>query len=130
MREEEEGSVAAIIQVRNQHRSADRVAKIVVAKRRPGHIARVVEEIVCIQLVVAEELVAGAVEGIGTALGNHAYLPAAGSAELGGVRRSHHFDFFNRVDTGILLNGDVGTAVHVVGSVNGPVILTLASTVH
>ena len=127
--EKEERLVPAVVDTRNIYRSAGGVTEVVVAEWRPRHLVEVVEKIVGVQLVVPQELVGGAMPFVGPAFGDDADLPATGAAKLRRVRAAYDLDLFNGVDAGVLLDGNVGTPVHVIGAVHGPIVLALPGAV-
>ena len=64
-----------------------------------------------------------------SALRDDADLAAAGAAELGRVWAADDLDLFDGIDARILLDRDVGPAIHVIGPIHGPVILALPRTI-
>ena len=78
-------------------RSAQVAAEVVLVVIRFRRALPDREEVVGVELVVAEELVAGAVDGVGARLGGDADRRARRFAELGGVGARHHLEFANRI---------------------------------
>src|SRR5215469_15996313 len=76
IREKEESLVVAFIQSRNLYRTTNRVAEIVVAQRRPRQLGLIGEEVIGIEVIVAEEFIEIAVELVRSRLCHHVDLSA------------------------------------------------------
>src|SRR6185437_10966606 len=68
------------------------------------------------------ELVGGAVETGGAALGDDVDLGAAGAAAVRGVEAAFHLELRNRVDARERHQRQVAAAVHVVGAIHRPIV--------
>src|SRR5262249_38678693 len=82
---EEKGLVTLRIEFGNVTRTADCAAKIIVTERRTLDAILVVEEAVCVQVVVAEKLVEAAVNVGCSGAGDDVDLGAGGTAGFGVV---------------------------------------------
>ena len=96
--EEEECLVAAVVEFGDPDRAADRCAEIVLLVDRARNAASVVEEVVCVERFVANEVVCGAVELVGARLRREAHdaagcLPVLGFEPVRVDRElGHRFD--------------------------------------
>ena len=93
--EEEEQLLARPVEAgfRNDQRSADREAGILVAVPGPCHVGLVVEELVGVQHLVAHVIVARSVEPRCAVLGGERQLSGGAAAVFGRVIRNQQFDF-------------------------------------
>ena len=73
-------------------------AKLVLAELRTGHAGFIGEEIVGVELVVAQELIKTAVEFVGPGLRQQIDHGAARAADFRGVAVGIHLHFLNHVD--------------------------------
>src|SRR5262249_5872303 len=83
------------------YRSTRRAAELISSERRDAGIGRLnlpIKEVPRIQGAVAQKLVCGAVEVIGTGLRRDADLPAGAVAELGCINIGDDVEFPHRLD--------------------------------
>jgi len=81
--DEEERLVFVVVELRDEDGSADGGAVVVLLADGDADAAGVVEGVVGIEFLVAEELVGGAVEAVGAGLGDEVHGASAGGAVLG-----------------------------------------------
>ena len=81
-------------------RAAQCPAKLILAEGRFGAAELVIEQIVGVELVIAQELEPAAVQLIGAGLDLDVHDAAVGPAELGGIRAGLNLEFFNGVYIG------------------------------
>ena len=124
LRDEEERLVAAVVNLRNVNGTADGVAKIVVAQRWARDAVQLIEVVVGVQVVVAEELISATVQLVGAGPRNHVYLAGSRATVLRGVGVAQRLKFGNRIDAGEREQRQIRAAVHVIGTVDRPVVGT------
>ena len=95
----EERLAPAVIEMRNDHRTAKRKAEVVIAKPRNRRHARrqLVEVVIRVKDVVAEKLIQGSVQGVGSALQDGVDHRAAAVAVLRVIRVRLDRHFLNGV---------------------------------
>ena len=120
LREEEEGLVAAVIELAQPDRPADGVAVVVVVERGTLEAAEVVGEAVGGVVVAAIEFVQIAVQQIGSALCNQIDLAAGAAPELRAVGIADGLEFRDGIDAGVDQQRVIRAAIDVVRSVHGP----------
>src|SRR5260370_35724828 len=100
LRIEEEGLVFLLVEVmRNVNWAAEGESKIVPAKWRTSDGVQVVEEVIRVQLVVAEEFISASVELAGAAAGGHGDLTAGAAPWLGQVVTALHAELLEGINT-------------------------------
>ena len=122
LRKEEEGLAPAVVDLWDQDRSADRVAEVVVTQRRPGDAVQVVEVVVGVQVVVAEELVRRTMQRICARARNHVDLAGRGASVLRRVGIALGLELRDRIHAGKREQRQIRSAVDIVGTVDGPVV--------
>ena len=122
--EEEKGLVLPVVDVRNPDRSADGFAEVVVAKDGAWREWRyqLVAPCVGVEDIIAEELVCTSVEHIRSGFRDDVYLARSATPELGRVLATQRLDFGDGIHAGIGEKRQVGSAIHVVGAVDRPVV--------
>jgi len=108
--------------MRNQHRSAHRKAEIVVAQLGPCYTCLIIEVIVRIKDVVAEELVRSAMKRIRSRSRHHVQLTATIPAILGVVGSTQRDELRDRIHARIRKKRQIRSAVHVVRAVDHPIV--------
>src|SRR5262245_12107486 len=82
-----------------------------------------IEEVVCVEPVVAKELIPGPVELVRPRAGNYVNLGAAAAAEFRIISSTNDLEFRDGVDARKREQREIRTAVNVIGAVDRPVIL-------
>ena len=92
VREEEEGFVAAVVKVRNHHRSTERAAKIKLPLHRVILLAArgVVEGLSGVQILILEVVEGRPVQPVGAGFRGVVEDSAAGLTKFGGIVVDHH----------------------------------------
>src|SRR6266702_1902658 len=133
LREEEEGLVSAVIKMRQENRSTDCVAEVVVPKYWRRRVdcrvgAALAEIVVCIQIVITKELVSRSMDLVGTRTSDDVDLTGSASI-LSAVEATQHLEFGNGINRRIVDQGKVGSAIYVVRSINCPVVGAISGAV-
>src|SRR5579884_3647877 len=118
-----------MVDMRNDDRATYGIAEIVIPERRTRKTVCVIEKIIGIQLVIPEELVGIAVKVVSPAASDGCDLATSIPAGLSRIGIANHLDLLDRIDTGVLLNGDVGATVEQIGPIERPVVLALPQAI-
>ena len=125
--EEESFLLVRIVVIRDEDRTADGVAEVVLLELRLG-VCRI-EEVASVENIVAAEVVDVAVELVGAGLGFDFDGAGSVASVLRAVVRGEDFDFGDGVDAGIDVQRGVAAVVHVVAAVELPVVVFRAAAV-
>src|SRR5207253_1813429 len=99
-----EGPILAVIDSRNAHGAAQRAAEVVAGGIDQAPAARVRKPVVCVQRIIAAEVVAHAVKFVGAALRDHVDDGAAGVAKLRAEIIRLYLELFHDVHGGVELH--------------------------
>ena len=103
-KEKKRSVLACVVAAGNVDRTADGVAEIVPAQRRTLNAAGIIEEVVCLEDIIAEKFVGIAVEGTSSRFCHHIDLRGGGATEFGVVLSPQDLEFFDSVHARIVQN--------------------------
>src|SRR5260370_2981347 len=109
--------------MRNVNWAGEGESKIVRAKWRTSDGVEVVEEVIRVQRVVAEEFISASVELAGAAAGDHGDMTAGAAPVLGQVVSALHAELLDGINAGVGEKSEVGAAIDIIRAVQSPVIL-------
>jgi hypothetical protein len=106
--------------VRDENRTADRPAEIVIAEWRTirDRVLLFVAPVIRVEHIVAEKLVQSAVKLGGSRAGDDVDLATGTASIFGVVVAAQHFELVDCVDAGIVQQREIAAAVHIVRTVN------------
>ena len=119
---EEEGLVLAVVDLGDLYRATEGKAELILLERLTLRAAGIGEEVVGVELFVAQKLPGAAVQSVGTRFRSGADNPAGGPAILGAETAGLHLEFLDGVNGGRVGDsgapdgtaGDAGVVIHAI----------------
>src|SRR5258708_31064893 len=109
-----------VIQAWNPKGPAQHIPKIIEPQFTSWRAGRIQEKVVCVQFVIAEELIDTAVEILSARFGDHINYTSRHLAEFGAEVVSQHLEFFQRIERRRHYVTGIGADVHVVLAIDEP----------